>query len=103
MSFDRLKQLGLSCNRGKSEIICSVCPKARLHRQSFPLNDTRASRIFEVIHVDIWGASKCVTHDGYKYFLTIVDDFSRATWVHLMSTKSNAFPLLQQFVAFVEN
>jgi len=53
--------------------------------------------------VDIWVAYKCSTHDGYKYFLTIVDDYSRATWAHLMSTKSNAFPLLQNFVAYVEN
>jgi len=98
-----MKQLGLSCNKGKSETICSVCPKVGVHGQSFPLSNSRASRIFELIHVDIWGAYKCVTHDGYKYFLTIVDDYSRATWVHLMSTKSNAFPLLQQFTAFVKN
>ena len=101
LSFDKIKQLGLPCNNNSTSI-CSICPKARLHKQSFPLSNTRASRFFELIHVDIWGAYKCVTHDGYKYFLTIVDDFSRATWVHLMSTKSNVFPLLQQFVAYVK-
>ena len=31
-----------------------------------------------------------------------MDDFSRATWAHLMSSKSNAFPLLQSFIAYVE-
>ena len=103
LSFDKIKQLGLPCNDiNKTAPICSICPKARLHRQSFPLSTTRASRIFELIHVDIWGAYSCVTHDEYKYFLTIVDDFSQATWVHLMSTKSNAFPLLQQFIAYVK-
>ena len=48
------------------------------------------------------GAYRCTTYDGYKYFLTIVDDYSRATWMHLMSSKSNAFPLLQSFILFVE-
>ena len=89
-----MKHVGLPCFNKKTYSICSICPKARLHRESFPLSITRASRIFKLIHVDIWGACKYSTYDGYKYFLTIVDDFSRATWVHLMSSKSNAFPLL---------
>ena len=97
-----MKLIDLPCKNQKNNNICSVCPKARLHRQSFPLSITRATRILELIHVDIWGAYKCSTHDGYRYFLTIVDDYSRATWVHLMSTKSNAFPLLQSFLALVE-
>jgi len=33
--------------------------------------------------------------------LTIVDDCSRATWIHLLAYKSNALPLLKAFVAFV--
>ena len=32
-----------------------------------------------------------------------MDDHSRATWVHLLSSKSNAFPILQSFIALVKN
>ena len=88
--------MALPCNKDMPERICSVCPKARPHRQW-------ASKNFELIHVDIWGAYKCTTHDGCRYFLVIVDDDSRATWVHLMASKSNAFPLLQSFIMFVKN
>ena len=56
-----------------------------------------------MIHVDIWGPYPHSTHDGARYFLTIVDDCSRATWVHLMAHKSNAFPLLKTFVIFIAN
>jgi len=35
-------------------------------------------------------------------FLTIVDDRSRATLVHLLAHKSNAFPLWRAFILFVE-
>ena len=100
LSFDTIRHIDLPCTSTRTNNICSICPKARLHRQPFPLSNSRASRIFELIHVDIWGAYKCSTYDGYKYFLTIVDDYSRATWAHLMPTKSNAFPL--SFVAYVE-
>jgi len=42
------------------------------------------------------------TYNGSNFFLTIVDDHSRVTWVHLLAHKSNAFPLLKAFVVFVE-
>ena len=37
------------------------------------------------------GPYKSSTHDGYKYFLIIVDDCNRCTWTYLLSTKSNDF------------
>ena len=52
--------------------------------------------------MDIWGLHPFCTYNDYKFFLTIVDDFSRATWVHLLSHKSNATALLQAFIIFVE-
>lgn len=39
------------------------------------------------------------TPQGYRFFLTITDDYSRAT---LLTHKSNAFPILKAFVTFVE-
>lgn len=42
------------------------------------------------------------THNGHRSFLTIVDDFSRATWLQLMSKKSHAFPLLRAFILLIE-
>ena len=39
--------------------------------------------------MDVWGPYSVNTHDGYKFFLTIVDDASRSTWVYLMKAKSN--------------
>ncbi|XP_060200611.1 uncharacterized protein LOC132628870 [Lycium barbarum] len=37
-----------------------------------------------------------------RYFLTIADDYSRSTWTFLLSTKSNAFPTLKDFLAMIE-
>ena len=42
------------------------------------------------------------TLDGHKYFLTIVDDHSRSTWVYLMHSKSDTRPLLISFFNMVE-
>ena len=38
-----------------------------------------------------------MTHDGFKYFLTIVDDATRSTWIYLMKSKADTRPLLISF------
>jgi len=36
-----------------------------------------------------------------KLFLSIVDDYSRATWVFLLFHKSNAFSMLVSFITYI--
>lgn len=102
LSFDTMKHIGFSCNNVKQTVSCQVCPRAKLHRQPFPLSMNKALKKFEVLHVDLWGPYKCHTYSGFQYFLTVVDDCSRAMWVHLLSHKSNAFPMLQAFILQIE-
>lgn len=44
--------------------------------------------------------STCTTNNA-RYFLTIVDDFSRATWVYLMHSTSQTSDIIPSFVAMV--
>ena len=39
---------------------------------------------------------------GHKYFLTIVNDYTRSTWVYLMKSKFETIPLLQSFYAMIK-
>jgi len=75
---------------------------AKLHRHSFPLSSSRALKCFNLLHIDIWGPYPHRTYNGSRFFLTIVNDYFRATWVHLLAHKSNTFPLLKAFVSFVK-
>lgn len=102
LPFDRLKCIpGIDCSVS-SHSICNICPQAKLHRNPFPTSHIKTSSPFQLIHVDIWGPYRYPTYNGFRYFLTIVDDFSRATWVHLFSHKTNVFTLLQAFVSYAE-
>jgi len=40
---------------------------------------------------------------GFRYLLTIVDDFSRYTWVTLLHTKYEVCNHILKFIAYVEN
>ncbi|CAN1753275.1 Retrovirus-related Pol polyprotein from transposon TNT 1-94 [Linum perenne] len=82
-------------------LVCDVCHFAKQRRLSFPSSQSVTLKPFDVIHVDIWGPSPQPSHSGFRYFLTIVDDHSRHTWLILMKLKSEARPQLQQFCTFV--
>jgi len=59
--------------------ICDVCHQAKQRKLSFSLCDTRTVQSFELLHIDIWGPCSVVSMLGHKFFLTIVDDFTRYT------------------------
>jgi hypothetical protein len=55
-----------------------------------------------LVHCDVWGPFSISAINGAKYFLTIVDDFSRTTWVYLMQFKSDVSTYLKHFFAMVK-
>lgn len=80
---------------------CDVCHAAEQTKLSFPTSTSTTSCIFELLHVDIWGPYKELSLSGARYMLTLVDDFSRATWTFLMRAKSQTVTLLETFFKYV--
>ncbi|GJS93292.1 cysteine-rich receptor-like protein kinase 8 [Tanacetum coccineum] len=76
-TLKQIKSFPISCNSDISK--CTVCPLAKNHASSFSLSASHASCPFELVHVDIWGPYKSPTINKCKFFLTMVDDFSKAT------------------------
>ena len=68
---------------------CDICFKSKQTRGVFSKSYNKASVPFELIHVDLWGPYREPASCGAVYFLTIVDDCSRAVWIHLLLEKSN--------------
>lgn len=68
---------------------CKICSLARQGILPFPKITNRSSKTFQLIHVDVWGTYRVPNHDGYRFFLTIVDDCSRMVWIYLFRLKSD--------------
>ncbi|KAA3462080.1 protein detoxification 35 [Gossypium australe] len=86
-SISRLSRMPLQpCNFLDSTpiLLCSVCPLAKQTRLVFPISKTWPEAVFSPLHLDLWGPYRISTHSGHRYFLTIVDDFSRMTWVNML-------------------
>ena len=81
---------------------CEICPLAKQKRLPFTPNSHVSSHRFDLIHCDLWGPFSTPTIDGCKFFLTIVDDCSRCTWVYLLKHKSQTQAILEQFYLMVE-
>lgn len=86
-----------SRNITNSNTFCDVCAQARQHKLPFTKSQIHTTTLFELVHVDTWGPYNTPTHEGYKYFFTIVDDFSRATWTFLLTTRRDTSYALKKF------
>ena len=50
--------------------------------------------------MDLCGPMKTTTLGGARYFMLIIDDFSRKVWVYLLVEKSQAFTKFQEYRAY---
>ena len=68
---------------------CEVCHLSKQKRLPFPSSSHVSVQPFKLVHCDLWGPFSTCTVEGFRYFLTIVDDFSHCTWVYLLKNKSD--------------
>ena len=56
----------------------------------------------ELIHTHLCGPMQCELVEGYKYFITFIDDFSRMCQVYFLRSKADVFNVFRKFKVFVE-
>ncbi|GJX48760.1 hypothetical protein Tco_0273950 [Tanacetum coccineum] len=57
---------------------CEICQKFKQTREPFPLSEHKSSVLAELVHLDLWGPYKVASKEGFRFFLTIVDDYTRS-------------------------
>ncbi|KAK2354629.1 putative mitochondrial protein [Trifolium repens] len=85
-----------------SSIPCDTCFYAKQKRLPFPNSTTISVKTFDLVHMDIWGPLAIPSMLGFKYFLTIVDNKSRFTWIYFMKLKSEASTHIKAFHSMVK-
>ena len=83
-------------NMCKTNDQCDVCHLSKSSRLPFSSSLSRSSNPFEIVHSDIWGPV-LESYDGFKYFVTFVDDFTRITWLYLLKFKSKVLYVFKDF------
>lgn len=75
--------------------------QAKQRKFPFTPNITHTTHNFELVRIDIWGPYFVSFMNGYRFSLTIVDDFFRYTWIFLIHNKfevrANVFKINLKF------
>jgi hypothetical protein len=87
------------CSR-RTHDLCHACQLGRHTHIPFVSSASRADNNFDLIHSDLW-TSPIVNISMCKYYLFILDDHSHFVWTFLLRVKSDIFPTLSIFFAFV--
>jgi len=75
---------------------CEHCVFGKLHNNKFPKAIHRKKGTLEYIDIDCKGASRVESLGGHMYFLSLIDDYSRMTWIFIMKHTSDAFKNFKQ-------
>ncbi|GKC02238.1 hypothetical protein Tco_0993848 [Tanacetum coccineum] len=75
--LDVLKD-SLQIDKKDNTVCCEICQRAKQTKEPFPLSDHTSKCLGDLVHLDLWGPYKVTISKGFRYFLTVVDDYTRA-------------------------
>ncbi|KAJ2911310.1 hypothetical protein MD484_g9104, partial [Candolleomyces efflorescens] len=87
----------------KRNPICEPCLAGKMHSSFFPSTGHRAAAPLNLIHSDLSGPMSVSTPEGYRYWVTFIDDHTRFQVVMLLKQKSGVFSAFQSFKVLAEN
>jgi hypothetical protein len=79
------------------------CLYGKHDRVRFPSGATRAERILQLVHSDVFGPVSVPSLGESVYYVSFINDFSRKTWIYFLRKKSKVFDRFKEFKALVEN
>lgn len=86
-----------------SSVTCADCFTGKQHRNPIPnKSEWCASKILELIHVDICGPIEPISSNGKRQLLCFINDYSRKGWVYFLIQKSKALECFKKYKKLVE-
>lgn len=67
----------------------------------FSSNSHVSIKPFEIISSDVLGPSPVIFVEGYKYYISLIDDFTIFTWIFPLIYKSQVHLVFNKFHALI--
>jgi hypothetical protein len=71
--------------------LCEHCIYGKHNPIRFSFGATRAKRILELIHSDVFGPMHVPSLGKSVYYVSLIDDFPRNTWIYFLRKKYEVF------------
>jgi hypothetical protein len=82
--------------------LCVPCVHGKQHHDPFPEKVSHHSKHpLERIHSNLHEVP-CLTHSGFHYWLTFINDCTHYCWIYLLCKKNEALPVFKLFKMLVE-
>lgn len=98
-----LKDFSVSSSSDVITHACSHCITGKMRRLAFSEKLDRVDIPFYEVHTDVCGLSLVVAIDGFRYYVSYVDEATRFVWIYPLINKSEVFGVFVRFCAYVEN
>jgi hypothetical protein len=86
-----------------SDSIFKQCQIGKQTRASFKTKEHSTKKTLELIHTDLCGPTRTKIIYGEHYFMFIIDDYARITWVYFLKEKSKSFEKFKTYKVLLEN
>lgn len=83
--------------------LCEYCLYGKMHKLPFSQSQTISMYPLQLVHSDVWGPAPELSINGYKYYVSFIDDFSKYTWLFPIARKSDVLTVFQRFKSLAEN
>ena len=97
-----LSQFSVPAPSNTSLGFCEAYQHGKLHQISFPSAALQTESPLQMLHTDNRGHAPLPSIEGYRYYIALVDDFIRYTWVYPLRLKSEAATIYMQFIIMVK-
>ena len=79
------------------------CALGKNIRRPFPQSENKSKDPLDLVHLDVCGPMSVHSFNGYSYYVTFIDDYSKKTWIYFLKAKSEVFERFREFKTLVEN
>lgn len=91
-----------TCDDQESVKLCESCLLGKGRKLPYGSGKHSSTKPLDYCHSDLWGPSPVNSIGGGRYFLSIVDDYSRKVWVWVLKEKSETFDRFKTWYKAVE-
>ncbi|XP_020582332.1 uncharacterized protein LOC110025962 [Phalaenopsis equestris] len=102
--LQELSKQSLLCGDRVSKLeFCEQCVLGKATRMKFSTGTHSSKKPLDYVHSDLWGPARTQTHGGGRYFMPIIDDYTRKVWVFILKSKDEAFQRFRDWLTVTEN